>query len=77
MFVPFGAGLYSLIKKKWIVIIPLIFSILIEISQYIFGLGLCEIDDIISNALGGAIGMMMAASLLNIKVWLSSSKTNC
>lgn len=75
LFVPFGAGLYSLTKKKWIVIIPLVFSIFIEVSQYIFGLGLCEIDDVISNTLGGIIGIMMAVSLLDIRVWWNSRKS--
>lgn len=66
LFVPFGAGLYSLIEKKSVVFISLLLSSLIELSQYIFGLGLCEFDDMISNTLGGAFGICIAYELKTI-----------
>lgn len=33
-----------------------VFSVIIEICQFAFGLGLCEADDVIANALGAALG---------------------
>lgn len=34
----------------------LVLSIFIEISQFIFNLGWCEVDDVISNTLDAMIG---------------------
>jgi len=55
LFVPLGAALYSE-NRKWTWIIPIVLSILIEAIQYIAGIGLCEIDDVITNGLGGVTG---------------------
>ena len=63
LFVPFGAILYSLTRKKWIVVVPLLFSFAIELTQLIFGLGLFEFDDIISNSVGGLFGLLIACLL--------------
>ena len=41
---------------KYTIIIACLFSIGIELSQYIFSLGLCETDDVIFNTLGAAGG---------------------
>lgn len=38
-------------------------SLLIEMLQYVTGLGLCELDDVVSNTLGGFIGVMTAIGL--------------
>lgn len=32
---------------------------MIEISQFIYSCGLCEIDDIIHNSLGGCLGLLL------------------
>ena len=54
-FIPFG--LLLPIKKWWKVLLAaLCFSIAIEACQYIFALGLCELDDVISNTLGAMVG---------------------
>jgi len=34
----------------------LVISVLAEAAQYLFGMGLCEADDVLMNTLGGAIG---------------------
>lgn len=54
-FVPFGI-LFPL--KKWYVVLisACAFSVLIESAQYLFKLGLCELDDVICNTLGAMIG---------------------
>ena len=58
MFVPLGAFLYNMDKRIRVVFIPILVSVLIELTQLVFGVGLCEIDDVISNGLGGIIGIL-------------------
>ena len=59
-FVPFGVYI-SIIKKDWslwkkpIVVFGL--SLLFEITQYIFALGGSDITDLITNTLGGVLGI--------------------
>ena len=57
-FVPFGFLLKKLTKLSIIKIILLGFllSLFIETMQYIFGMGVSEIDDLILNTIGAAIG---------------------
>lgn len=55
LFVPYGALLRSL-RVKNPLFVALLTSVLIELAQYIFKLGLCETDDVINNMLGAAIG---------------------
>ena len=60
-FIPFGL-LFPLEEKKgnlgWrsVLIVAAVTSALIELSQYVFVLGECEVDDVISNTLGAMIG---------------------
>ena len=59
LFVPLGAALYRPAHRfGWLWAIAL--SILIETVQYLAGIGLCEIDDVISNGLGAMIGFGFA-----------------
>lgn len=66
LFVPLGIYL-SLFKHGkrigtnvlWILII----SLLVEIAQYIFGIGASDIDDVILNSLGGLIGVVAYKAL--------------
>ena len=60
LFVPLGTGLYRIFQKKWVLVIPLAFSVLIELTQYITGLGIAEFDDVFGNTLGGWIGVVAA-----------------
>lgn len=54
-FIPFG--LLLPLKKWWKVSLSaMCFSEAIEICQYVFALGLCELDDVISNTFGAMIG---------------------
>ena len=57
LFVPLGFLLRKTAKGKWIWLAPAALSVLIEAVQYVFGIGCCEIDDVISNGLGGIIGI--------------------
>ena len=78
LFVPLGTGLYRIFQKKWVLLIPFVFSILIETTQYITGLGIAEFDDVFGNTLGGWIGVLaayewMKRSLLK-NLWKKHSK---
>lgn len=56
LFVPFGAILHSLKKKQQMLLLAIGLSVFIEGMQYFFGLGLCELDDVIGNSLGAWLG---------------------
>lgn len=56
LFVPLGTILCRIWPRVWVVLIALAISVFIEVVQYHCGIGLAELDDIISNGLGGLIG---------------------
>ena len=61
VFVPLGVYLVLFKKDKRIIInMLLIFmaSVFIEIVQWIFGVGIADVDDIILNSLGGLVGII-------------------
>lgn len=62
IFIPFG-GLLGIVDKKnsfWFkVLVMFLFSIVIEIFQYIFGLGATDVTDVITNLTGGIIGLLI------------------
>mgnify|MGYP002244698125 FL=1 len=41
------------------VYIAMILSFFIELAQFIFNLGWCELDDVISNTFGAFIGVLL------------------
>ena len=59
LFVPLGSILSRLCPRKTVLFVPIILSVFIETIQYFTGMGLCELDDVISNGLGAAIGYGM------------------
>ena len=64
LFVPLGAALYLPGHRfRWLLAVLL--SIMIEIIQFETGMGLCEIDDVISNSLGALIGYLGIYGLTN------------
>lgn len=59
LFVPLGAILYRADRRyRWLWCLA--FSVGIEILQYFTGIGFGEVDDVISNTLGGWIGFELA-----------------
>lgn len=68
-FYPFGFLFGSLNvdkinSKRWMIIpISCALSFIIELSQYVFKLGYAEIDDVIHNTLGCAIGLLFCILL--------------
>lgn len=65
LFVPLGFILYYLFAGNWWlgILICLLFSCVIETLQYITATGLCELDDLVHNTLGGALGVWVAYGL--------------
>lgn len=65
LFVPLGLTLPNAFPEKWstsrklrtALLFGMCFSVFIECSQYCFGLGRCETDDVIMNTLGMAVGV--------------------
>ena len=74
LFIPLGACLGTIAaeqKRCAVLLLPLLFSVLIESAQYVFGIGLCDIDDVISNSLGALTGFVTAMLLCSLqKAWL-------
>lgn len=67
LFIPLGTILYKLYSRPFVLIFPIIFSVLIEMIQYYTGIGYCEIIDIMSNSIGGTIGYCIGKKLYNVK----------
>ena len=72
LFVPLGAGLYRIIQKKRVLLVPFVMSVAIETAQYITGLGIAEFDDVFGNTLGGWIGVLTSWVWLNRKMSLKN-----
>lgn len=66
MFLPIGFLCANLIRSKRIVrkyliicVCVILFSVIIEVEQYFLRAGVCEFDDILTNTIGGVIGMVI------------------
>lgn len=62
LFIPFGI-LFPIIsnkKHKEVLCAAIIFSLLIEITQFLFALGSTDVDDLIFNVLGAYIGYFVS-----------------
>lgn len=55
-FIPYGLLFPWNDDWKRVFVTALVLSVFIELSQFIFNLGWCEVDDVISNTLGAMIG---------------------
>nr|WP_244163254.1 VanZ family protein [Paenibacillus pectinilyticus] len=69
LFMPLGLYVQLLKKDKRLsisMLIVFLVSLLVEILQYIFGIGATDIDDIILNSLGGFIGIYVYKVLSRI-----------
>ena len=69
LFVPLGAAIYAP-GQRWGWLWAIGISVGIELIQFIFGIGLCELDDIISNSLGAIIGFGISC------IWKSRMRAN-
>lgn len=74
-FIPFGLFIHVLWEQKSLLkqFIPIICtSLLFEVIQFSFAIGASDITDIISNSLGGVIGIIIAVAIskVTIKNWI-------
>lgn len=76
LFIPLGAGVYLIFKKYKMLFAPVIISILIELCQFVTKLGLCEIDDIISNSLGVIAGAFFAKTMTSCYLKIKTQMDN-
>lgn len=74
LFIPLGAILFNVYPRTFILLVPVAFSIIIEGIQYISGIGFCELDDILSNSIGGWIGFYIGKLTSNISIRINSWK---
>lgn len=77
LFIPLGAILYQIYPHVRILLVSIGLSILIEAIQYFAGIGFCELDDIISNGLGGAIGYGMGCQAKKIRDLFLNERHKC
>ena len=74
LFIPLGTVLYRLYPKAAILLVPIALSVLIEGIQLLAGIGTCELDDVISNGLGGWIGFSMGKLANDFKRCIDNRK---
>ena len=76
LFIPFGAILYKLSHIWEIIAFPILLSLLIETSQLVLDIGAFEISDLVTNSLGGIIGVIICYLLEPIakRIWDSIKK---
>ena len=74
LFIPLGALLLNICRQRKVLLIIIAVSILIETFQYCTGRGLCELDDVISNSLGGWLGYCLGKLTPVIKKRINSWK---
>jgi len=74
-FIPLGIYI-SMLKVKWPfakkVLVTVVLTLVFEITQFIFAIGRADITDVLSNTLGGIIGIGIYALLFK----LMKGKTN-
>ena len=65
LFIPLGAIVYRLYPKWSAALVPVVISVAVEAMQYLLSVGLCELDDVISNGMGGIVGVMVCYLVRN------------
>ena len=66
LFIPFAAILYAIHPTHRVILLSVLLSMVIEGAQWIWGMGWCEVDDVISNGLGGAVGCLAGWSMMKV-----------
>lgn len=75
LFIPMGAVLYGLYPRKKVLLIPAFLSIVIEIIQYLTGIGYCDAGDVICNCIGAMSGFLMADKMKDMRIRFHKRKT--
>ncbi len=62
LFIPLGFYAGILLRKRRMIItimVIILIPIIVELIQYIWSLGICDVDDVILNVFGGLIGILV------------------
>jgi glycopeptide antibiotics resistance protein len=62
LFIPLGFYVEVLLRKRKMKIkitIIILIPIIVELIQFVFSLGICDVDDVILNAIGGLLGILV------------------
>lgn len=76
LFIPLGCILFNIFHKPKALIILVMLSVCVEMSQLIFGVGLCELDDVLSNGIGGIVGYSVGYIIDSIRKGKKEDKEN-
>ena len=68
LFIPLGAIVYRLYPRWRVAFVPVVISVAVEAMQYLLSVGLCELDDVISNGMGGIIGVLLCYLIRRVLV---------
>jgi glycopeptide antibiotics resistance protein len=77
LFIPFAFFFYFFFRIKEprkSILISVIISVSIEFIQFILSIGVADIDDVIFNAAGATIGMLILKLLTNVKVFKKNAQ---
>lgn len=71
LFIPLGFLLRSITDSWKTIVCGFLLSVLIELTQYWFSLGSCELDDVLNNTLGCGLGILlwMGSSWMFLRQW--------
>ena len=81
MFLPIGMLIKisdlnaNLNNWKGVMVLGLLFSVAIEVSQFVFCKGLCEVDDVIHNVIGCMIGYGVSTMTLTLTLTIKKTIT--
>lgn len=62
LFIPLGFYVEVLLRKRKMkikIMIIILIPIIVELIQFLFSLGICDVDDVILNAIGGLLGVLV------------------
>lgn len=62
LFIPLGFYVEVLLRKRKMkirIMIIILIPIIVELIQFVFSLGICDVDDVILNAIGGLLGILV------------------
>lgn len=71
LFMPLGFLLRNITDSRKTIVYGFLISVLIELTQYWFRLGSCELDDVLNNTLGCGLGILlwMGSSWMFLRQW--------
>lgn len=77
LFIPLGCILFNILRNPKALIILVMISVCIETCQLILGVGLCELDDVLSNGIGGLVGYGVGYTIDSLRKERKKTKTKC